>query len=49
MKTYTSSEQLRLVGKAWEIRAMLRQWAKQPITLQEWLQRRHRAVHYRAD
>ncbi|CAH0118628.1 hypothetical protein PAE9249_01118 [Paenibacillus sp. CECT 9249] len=28
MKSYIASNQMRLVGKAWEIRHHLRQWAK---------------------
>lgn len=39
MKTYTSPQHLRLVGKAWEIRATLRALTQHPITLQEFLER----------
>ncbi|WP_338148652.1 Z-ring formation inhibitor MciZ [Brevibacillus humidisoli] len=44
MKTYTDLHHLRLVGKAWEIRATLRRLSNKPITLQEWLARLDRAV-----
>ncbi|MFM1652808.1 Z-ring formation inhibitor MciZ [Brevibacillus sp. B_LB10_24] len=44
MKTYSSLRHLRIVGKAWEIRAKLRGWAGNPMTLQEWLGRLDRAA-----
>ncbi|WP_322112061.1 Z-ring formation inhibitor MciZ [Brevibacillus ruminantium] len=40
MKTYVGEKQLRMVGKAWEIRATLRSWSKKDLTLQEYLARR---------
>ncbi|MGC5324460.1 Z-ring formation inhibitor MciZ [Brevibacillus sp. SYSU BS000544] len=39
MKTYVDTNHLRLVGKAWEIRATLRRLSEHPITLQELLTR----------
>lgn len=39
MKTYIGPNQLRLVGKVWEIRAALRNLTQHPITLQEFLGR----------
>lgn len=44
MKTYTSQGHLRLVGKAWEIRATLRHWSDKKITLAAWLDRIDRAA-----
>ncbi|RNB68384.1 Z-ring formation inhibitor MciZ [Brevibacillus nitrificans] len=43
MKTYVSEKQLRLVGKAWEIKAALRSWSKKDLTLQAYLERRSNA------
>lgn len=40
MKTYVDEKQIRMVGKAWEIRATLRSWSKKDLTLQEYLARR---------
>jgi hypothetical protein len=40
MKTYVDEKQLRMVGKAWEIRAALRSWSNKELTLQEYLARR---------
>ncbi|WP_429858406.1 Z-ring formation inhibitor MciZ [Brevibacillus reuszeri] len=40
MKTYVDEKQLRMVGKAWEIRAALRSWSKKDLSLQEYLARR---------
>jgi hypothetical protein len=37
MKLYMSENQLRLVGKSWQIRAKLRELARSPITLQQLL------------
>lgn len=45
MKSYVAKDQLRLVGKAWEIRYQLRKLAQQPlsdITLKEAL---HRSIY----
>lgn len=43
MKTYVSPKQIRMVGKAWEIRATLRRWSDKQLTLQEYLERRAQA------
>lgn len=43
MKTYVGEKQLRMVGKAWEIKAALRSWSKKDLTLQEYLLRRSNA------
>jgi len=40
MKTYVDEKQLRMVVKAWEIRAALRSWSKKDLSLQEYLARR---------
>ncbi|WP_083910529.1 Z-ring formation inhibitor MciZ [Effusibacillus pohliae] len=37
MKTYLSDTSLRIVGKAWQIRAALRTFAGSKITLQSYL------------
>lgn len=38
MKAYVESKQLRLVGKAWEIKHHLKKLSRSEITLQEYLQ-----------
>jgi hypothetical protein len=38
MKAYVESKQLRLVGKAWEIKHYLKKLSRSEITLQEYLQ-----------
>lgn len=43
MKTYVSEKELRMVGKAWEIRAALRSWHKKDVTLQAYLEKRSNA------
>ncbi|WP_139489267.1 Z-ring formation inhibitor MciZ [Brevibacillus dissolubilis] len=43
MKTYVSPSSVRMVGKAWEIRATLRGWAGKDMTLSEWLTRMDQA------
>lgn len=43
MKTYVSVNQLRMVGKAWEIKAALRSWSSKDLTLQQYLQKRANA------
>ncbi|MDH4615924.1 Z-ring formation inhibitor MciZ [Brevibacillus invocatus] len=40
MKTYVGEKHLRMVGKAWEIRAALRSWSKKDLTLQDYLAKR---------
>jgi hypothetical protein len=45
MKTYYGPRHIRMVGKAWEIRATLRNWAGKQQTLQEYLTRREAAKH----
>lgn len=37
MKTYVTENSLRMVGKAWQIRAMLRQFSESNATLQQFL------------
>ncbi|QAV14358.1 Z-ring formation inhibitor MciZ [Brevibacillus agri] len=44
MKTYVSEKQLRMVGKAWEIKAALRSWSNKELTLQEYLTKRTNAA-----
>ncbi|HBZ83263.1 MAG TPA: Z-ring formation inhibitor MciZ [Brevibacillus sp.] len=44
MKTYVSEKQLRMVGKAWEIKAALRSWSSKDLTLQEYLTKRANAA-----
>ncbi|GAB6931849.1 Z-ring formation inhibitor MciZ [Calditerricola satsumensis] len=39
MKTYLSPRHLRLVGRAWEIRAALRSLAASDLTVREFLRR----------
>lgn len=41
MKMYISNTSLRLVGKAWQIRAALRQFANSQATLQAYLSAHH--------
>ena len=36
MKTYVSEKQLRMVGKALEIKSALRSWSNKELTLQEY-------------
>ncbi|QDS34585.1 Z-ring formation inhibitor MciZ [Brevibacillus brevis] len=43
MKTYVGEKQLRMVGKAWEIKAALRSWSNKDLTLQEYLTKRANA------
>ncbi|PSJ70670.1 Z-ring formation inhibitor MciZ [Brevibacillus brevis] len=43
MKTYVSEKQLRMVGKAWEIKAALRSWSKKDLMLQAYLMKRANA------
>jgi hypothetical protein len=33
------NKSIRLTGKAWQIRSQLREWAKSPITLAEFIDR----------
>lgn len=40
MKTYVGEKELRMVGKAWEIRAALRSWSNKDLTLQAYLAKR---------
>ncbi|SDW55277.1 Protein of unknown function [Marininema mesophilum] len=40
MKTIMDEKHLCVVGKGWQVRAILRQMAKHPLTLEEWLARR---------
>lgn len=37
VKTYISENSLRMVGKAWQIRALLRQYQNSHVTLQQFL------------
>lgn len=39
MKMYCETTSLRLVGKAWEVRAKLKQMSRTDMTLHAWLQR----------
>jgi hypothetical protein len=41
MKVYTSNQQIRLVGKGWQIRAYLRQFKDCKTTLQKYLSMGH--------
>lgn len=38
MKVIRTKNQLKMVGKAWEIRSKLREFSKSNITLQEYLE-----------
>lgn len=40
MKMYCEAQSLRIVGKAWEVRAKLKQLSAENVTLCEWLRRR---------
>ncbi|MBO8170605.1 MAG: Z-ring formation inhibitor MciZ [Bacillaceae bacterium] len=40
MKAYYHFNQLRLVGKGWEIKNKLREWARHPMTLKSFLDQR---------
>ncbi|WP_369414741.1 Z-ring formation inhibitor MciZ [Collibacillus ludicampi] len=44
MKIYTSNQQIRLVGKGWQIRAYLRQFKNSKTTLQKYLSMSHARV-----
>jgi hypothetical protein len=42
------NKSIKLTGKAWQIRAQLREWAKTPITLAEFIERnRKKGTHLR--
>ncbi|MFC4078173.1 Z-ring formation inhibitor MciZ [Salinithrix halophila] len=41
----TREKQLCIIGKGWQVRAALRQLAKHPLTLDEWLRRRNSSLH----
>lgn len=55
MKMYCASNNVRIVGKVWEVRAKLKQMTKRDVTLNEWLSftkqqqdlKNKTAVHYR--
>lgn len=39
MKVEMGEGRLRIVGKGWQVRAVLRKLSKHPLTLDEWLRR----------
>lgn len=39
LKTMMTENSLRVAGKGWQVRAMLRQYAGSPLTLQQFLER----------
>ncbi len=46
MKIYITHNGITLVGKAWEIRAKLKEYSKQFDTVQEWIQSSEMSLHH---
>ncbi|WP_425452701.1 Z-ring formation inhibitor MciZ [Ammoniphilus oxalaticus] len=45
MKIYYDRQSIRMVGKAWQIRARLRSWSKRAITIQDLLRQKGHRVN----